>query len=70
MRPLGEFPRTHPLKEIEVLVDRTIAKWAVLPRLGQRAPRFTDLLFVRAVDVGFALADETDREVVHRLEIV
>ena len=70
VRAVRELVGAHPREQIEVLLDRSIAIRAVLPRLGQRAAVRADLVGAQAVDVGLALLDQLDGELIEPLEVV
>src|SRR5205085_9132160 len=65
-----ELARTHAAEQIEILLDRTVAVWAVSSRFGERPPVLANLLGVQAVDICQIAADQLNREVIESLEIV
>ena len=68
--PSGNSPCSHPLEEIEILVDGAIAVGAVLAGLGERAAILADLVGGQIADVRLARLDELDRPIVKLLEVV
>ena len=69
-RAVLELAGTHPLEQVEVLLDRPLAPRRVAAGLGERAPVLADLVGGEVVDVGVAAPDEMDRPVVELLEVV
>ena len=69
-RPVGKFPRLHPLEEVEVLRHRAPAEGAVGARPVGRPAVFLGLLGAQVADVGLALLDERKRELIERPEVV
>lgn len=70
MRAIGEFTFAHALEQLEVFLDRPLAVGARFARLADRATHLAYLGFGRTVDVGFALLDELDGEVVNASEVI
>ena len=60
----------HAGKQIEVLLDRAVAVRAFVPRLGERAATFADLVGRQVVHVGFAILDEPHGPRVELLEVI
>ena len=70
MRPFGKLARVHALKQVEILLDRTVAVGAVLARLGRGTFLGGNLLRCLVVDICFALLDQADSQVVQLGEVV
>src|SRR5215472_1862491 len=70
MRAIGELTLLHASKQIEVLLDASVAIWARLTRLGQRPAQLTELVGSRAIDVGQTCFDEVPGELVKPVEVV
>ena len=65
-RPVGKFPRFHSRKQIEVFLDRAIAKVTRLPQ----AAICVRFLGSHIADISFAFADKVDRVFVETVEII
>ena len=55
-----KLTRSHALKQIQVLLHRTVAIGALTAGLGQGASVLPDLLGVQVADIGLALFDQLD----------
>jgi hypothetical protein len=60
----------HAGEQVDVLLGRAVAPWAVLAGLGQRAAVGADLVGREVVDVGLPAPDEVDRPLIELLEVV
>ena len=47
-RAVGKLAGLHPLEQIEIFLNRAVAKWAVRARRGQRAAGFADFVGVKS----------------------
>ena len=62
--------RAHSFEEAEILLDRSVSKWRVLTRFGQRAARETYLFRGLVVHIGFPRANQFERPLIKLIEIV
>ena len=69
-RAVREFAGAHAAEEIEILLDRALAKRAVPARLGQGSAIGPDLVLRLIIDVGLARPDQVLGPGVELLEIV
>jgi hypothetical protein len=67
---VGELAGLHPSEEIQVLFDAALAPGALLARFGDGAAAFPHLFFGEVTDVGLAVGDQVDRDVVDASEVV
>jgi len=70
MGPIGEFSRPHPLKEIQVLFDGTVAVRAVLPGFRQGPPVLADFLRKEIAHVSLPHLDQLNRILIESFEVV
>ena len=68
--PVGKLAGPHPLKQVQVLRHRPVAKGAVGARLRQGAPVLPDLLRAQVAHIGLARRDQVQGILVQLLEIV
>ena len=68
--PSGNSPARIRWKQVEVLRHRAVPVGALLPRPVGRAAHLVHLLGRVVADVGLALADQLERVLVERLEVV
>ena len=69
-RTITKFTRTHPLKQIEVFVDRPIPKRTVAPQFRQGATIGTHVVRAEIIDVGITDLNEVHRPGEKLLEII
>ena len=69
-RPIGEFPRFHAFEQIEILLDRSFPVGAILTRLGQSPPVFTDLVSGQITNIGLPRLNQLNRKLIERREII
>ena len=67
---VGEIAGAHPLKEVEVFLDRAIAVGGFGAGLGGGAAGFADLFGGEVADVGVALFDELDGPLIELFKVV
>ena len=67
---VGELAGAHPLEQVEVLLDRAVAVGALLAGPVGRAAHLVHLFGGVVADVGLAPADQLERVLVERLEVV
>ena len=60
----------HILKKLQVLLHRAVPVRALLSRLCQRPTILTDLVRRQITDIGFTLADQLQRALVHHIKII
>jgi len=70
VRSIFELALAHATEQVEVLFHAACAMRAVLAGLGQRAAMRADLLGTEIINVGLALLDQRDGELVELLEVV
>ena len=66
----GVFAFAHFLEELEVLLDASVAVGAVLARSGEGSAVFLDLLGSLAVNIGKALLDQVDCNLMELVVVV
>jgi hypothetical protein len=69
-RAVREVACSHPLEQVQVLLDRPVPPGAVSARLGERAPVLADLVRGEVVDVGLASPDEVNGPIEQLPEVV
>ena len=69
-RTVGELAGAHALEQVEALLDRAVAPAALLPLLGRRSAHRIDLGGGVVAHEGAPAADQLERELVERLEVV
>ena len=67
---VGKLPGSHGSKKVKILLNRTVTGGAVLARQSQCAAIGTHLFGRQRVDVGFALTDQPDGNIVQLLEVI
>ena len=67
---VGKLALSHPLEQVEIFLNRTVAIGAFRTGNAETAARLTYLLCAQIANVRFAVLDEFDGALVHFLEIV